>query len=744
MATLVVAATAAAGLSSFAEPAAAAPPEGGCWSYAPTGQVPPVPVPPTVPPTPPTVPPESADLSEDPVVDHSTELEPWSLNPDVDFALTTGGPTVVGRERTVTLTIPEGPVVSPTLLTSGTATFHLAVNGTDIEPIEADFTVEAGEPITDLVATGTFPIATSGAQVVTLRAAFFDAPLLLRRVACNGQTEGVPGAINPATTPLDTKLTTAFTSVATSGGTLTSVTGQQLTTAARPGDTLLFTTTGFASGSEGSALGSAQLCGADGTCTDPTTFPTNVDGVGGGRYVVPGTAPVGPVDLRLSDGDQIVQIPLTVLGGPAIGGEERSGTRRSIVTVTGTGWDPGREVTLQGLTGRSITARVGDDEKVAATPGSDGSLESRFVVSDRDIRSLRATQQRPDGSRLVALAAVEGPLPAGDGPVDDGDEKGNDDGNAEGGDTQTPADPGATTTLPPAAATPLVIPPLAIPQPLPLPFEMVDQPPLPAPVPPEPTPLDLVVSDPRLDGSVSFGELFGGAPERTLTFDIENRGEATVTEPVIAIAIGRSSDLEPSQVEAEVPALEPGETATVTVAVALPAASFGTYHVVGQVGEGDDGAFTLPWVTYPYGLFLLNLLGAGLLGYGVRRRLRSRPSPRLLPAPVLAAREVPALTSEAVVDLTRLEAWWQIKDKGVRPPAKPVLPALAAALPAFAIPGGRPAAPAEDAVVDLDAADLWWRRQLDTPGAALEDAVVDLDAAEKWWSQSRGGASTRA
>ena len=56
----------------------------------------------------------------------------------------------------------------------------------------------------------------------------------------------------------------------------------------------------------------------------------------------------------------------------------------------------------------------------------------------------------------------------------------------------------------------------------------------------------------------------------------------------------------------------------VTVPLELPMAAFGTYHVVGQVGESALGAFDLEWTTFPWGLFALNMLGLVLIVWGVR------------------------------------------------------------------------------------------------------------------------------
>ena len=110
-----------------------------------------------------------------------------------------------------------------------------------------------------------------------------------------------------------------------------------------------------------------------------------------------------------------------------------------------------------------------------------------------------------------------------------------------------------------------------------------------------------------------------------------------------------------------------------TVPLELPMAAFGTYHVVGQVGDTEVGAFELEWTTYPWGLFALNALALVLLAWGVRHRLAACVARRA------AALALPG-DADAVVDLAAADAWWAYRaGTGPRPVARcaAVVPAAA-------------------------------------------------------------------
>ena len=161
-------------------------------------------------------------LDAPPASDVSTALEPWTTVADGGFSLTSSGATASGGTRRATATITSGPVISATDDVTGTASFLLSVDGVPLaDPVQVAFAAEAGDPVTDLVATVDAPGRAPRARTsVRLDAVYFDVPAESLRVACNGQESGSlsPGGPNPATAPLPTDVTTDFTAVASSVG----------------------------------------------------------------------------------------------------------------------------------------------------------------------------------------------------------------------------------------------------------------------------------------------------------------------------------------------------------------------------------------------------------------------------------------------------------------------------------------------------------------------------------------------
>ena len=214
---------------------------------------------------------------------------------------------------------------------------------------------------------------------------------------------------------------------------------------------------------------------------------------------------------------------------------------------------------------------------------------------------------------------------------------------------------------------------------------------------------DLSVTEARLDGEATLSELFGGSPQRDLVFLVENVGDGTVEDPIVRVSVGRSEDVEPQVVDAEVGDLDPGEQTVVTVPLELPMAAFGKYHVVGQVGDTELGAFELEWTTYPWGLFALNALALALLGWGVGTASCSAARRR-------AAALARTGDGDAVVDLGRRRRLVGLP-RGHRPATggagecrgRRRCPVPAAPHPDEPQPG--------EAIVDLDAAEKWWQRR---------------------------------
>lgn len=710
-ALLVVAAVASYGAAGPASAESAAVPAltGGCWSYAPGDPL--------------------TDLAAPPAADLSTALEPWSTLADGGLSLGTAGATVVGGSRTASVDIASGPVVSPTQDAVGTASFLLSIDGTPLAaPVTADFAVAAGQPVTNLTATAAdLAISTAGSHRITLDAVYFDLPAAGVRVACNGQTSGAPGGPNPATDPVTTGLAADFTAVATPSLTITEIDDQAVLTTARPGDVVTVAASGLAS----STLATVQLCDATSSCTPLAGLQADADGVGTATVMVPGGATVGAGTLQVDDGTTNASTPLSVLGVQTVAAAEELESESTAVTLTGTGWDPGRAVTIQGYAGTDSSADATDDPEGTADVAADGTFSATYEVSDQDTESVIVDQARAASNigAVYLISGVIGSTPVGGG--DDGDDTNGDGDNGDdtnGEDGSTTETPGATTDTPITAPAPVAAPaqvPIEAPADIPLPGDVPVE--APAPETPEETTTgaaDLSVSEARLDGRRSLSELFGGSPQRSLVFLVENVGDDTVLSPIVRVSVGRSEDVEPQVVAVDVKDLDPGEQTVVSVPLELPIAAFGTYYVVGQVGDTDLGALDLEWTTYPWGLFALNALALALLAVGIRHRLGTRRSPA--PAATPAAADTAA--GDSVVDLTAAGAWWAYRAGSGPRPGGPA-----------ARPTPRPARPSRTP-----------RRPPATASAPIADeppvgeAIVDLDAAEQWWGRRSGSGGAKA
>jgi len=670
----VVAAAASYGVVVVDPAAAVASPAGGCWTHEPAS-------------------------GSDPGSDISTALEPWTTVPDGGFSLETGGATLVGGTRTATAEITSGPVISETDAVTGLASFFFSVDDEPLdEPVEVEFDVDAGEPVEELLAEVELPIAAAGTYRVRLESVDFDVPAESFRVTCNGQDAGAPGGVNPVTTPEPTDLLADFTTVATSSAKITAIADQAVLNTARPGDTVTVDLAGLAS----STSTSLELCGPGGVCSTVGDVETEPDGTATTTFTVRGSAPVDEGLLRASDGVTQVSTPLAVLGVQLVAAAEKLGEDSTTVTFTGTGWDPNRSVTIRGYAGPSSSAAATDDPALTAAVSATGTFTADFEVSDPATKSVIVDQARTSshiGSVYLISGVIGGGAPVEDPPGGDKDPESEDPKADDPGSGGQSTDTGGTGTG--AGSTPdaVVTPPADIPIPGDVPV-VVPTPGAPVVDATE----DLAVSEVRLDGHATLAELFGGSPERNLVFLVENVGEQDVTDPVVRVSVGRSDDVEPQPVAAEIGDLPPGGREVVSVPLELPMAAFGTYKVVGQVGDTDTGAFALEWSTYPWGLFALNAVALALLAWGVQRRLGLRRESNA------AALDLPE-NGEAVVDLAAADAWWAYRNgTGARPkaPGTTVVPGELA--DPMLLPPPAESLDSGDAVVDLDAAEAWWQR----------------------------------
>ncbi|TIC88050.1 hypothetical protein E8D34_07110 [Nocardioides sp. GY 10113] len=685
-------------------PAVAVDPGGGCWRYVPA---------------------PGADVGEpaDPaaITDVSAALEPWSAaTPAV--SLSTAGGTAVGRARSFVLAIPGGPVLVPSLAadlpaTTATVTALLAYDGTPLEPVEVEVELPAAAA-GDAVAlgavelTGSLPIAAAGASSLVLRSLHVDLPDLALRIDCNGQVEGTPAGVNPATAPVETAVVATFDAAASSAVAVTAVAGQPSTAAARAGDTVRLAGTGF----DGLGEAEVMLCpigaGEDdvaGDCVAAGSVTADEAGAWSTGVTLPEAADLadvvgdrategggGPIALRIAPAaveDPAAPEPLApiivrvrFLGEPTLAVTDEEKGRRPI-RVAATDLDPGRSVRLRALdAGGEPVGRA-----VRATPGARGGVRIRMPRPE-GATEVRATQWRRGGPLVVAADLPTAEVADEPAPT-------------------LPPVPGAPAVAPPAVAEPAataVAPPADIPEPEPMPIDEVA-----APVDPESVPVEegaVVVTAAELVGSATLADLFGASPRRILRLTVENVGDGVVTAPGLEIAVGRTGDVEPIYSAAGLGSIAPGETQQVEVPIALGVGAIGTYQIDGRLGAGDAGSFSLTWQTYPWGLIGLNLAGVVLLVWAVNRRLSRRSSPVLasaLAAPaataaggVGAASGVPTRTDDAVVDLETLERWWALQAvPGGLAAAVAAGGTSVAPVPAPQEPGG--------AVVDVEAVERW-------------------------------------
>lgn len=668
-----------AGVGLGASPAHAvvevSPTEGGCWTYVPDR--------PAVDPAAPAAGWSLPGVAEDAV----QPFQAWASGADATrLTLETSGATVKDLDRTFRLGVVNGPVLDEALPVAGSATavFSLQTAGATEEiTASVPFLVDAGERVGPLEIDGVVPIAGEGDHVLQLESLYFDAPSFLGPgtvTACNGQPGTEPSAgdgmvpgVNPATTPLAvTGLEETFVGYEARALGLDAVRGQQagVTSHARGGDGLAVRATGL---DTGEAL-VAELCAGPALteCVQSApSEPAGSDGTATTTVTLPGDVRAGDAVLRVPDRADFPELDLAVLAAPTAEVTEKVGEEELTATLAGTGWDPGATVVVAGVAAGAASAD--GPTEVAVRP--DGSFDATYVATDSATTALSVTQERPDGfaaltTRHDLRAAVPGPV---DTTPPDGEEPKEED-------PPVPADP--PVTAPPTSSTP-TLPSAAPAVDIPLPGEV--------PVNDVPAPLDgtgtegteaLKVSEAHLRGEASWSEMFGGSSRRDVTFLAENTGETTIANPLVRLGVGRTADVDPAIVAAEVGELPPGARVAVAVDVALPMASFGVYQVVGQVGDAEENRFALEWQTYPWGLIALNLMGVALLVWGVARRQRQRNAP----APLVVGADDEAGAS--VVDLTALDRWW----------------ATGKVTP-------RVEEDDNDSIVDLEAADRWWAKR---------------------------------
>ncbi|WP_370614823.1 hypothetical protein [Mumia sp. Pv 4-285] len=276
---------------------------------------------------------------------------------------------------------------------------------------------------------------------------------------------------------------------------------------------------------------------------------------------------------------------------------------------------------------------------------------------------------------------------------------------------------------------------------------------------------DLVVTNAHLEGSGGLAGFFGFAPARRLVVEVENRGTAAAYNPEIALGVGKSDLQKPDVVLKRDITVEPLQSATIESKIELPFAAFGTYHVVGSIGEGETGAlFQTTWGAYPWGLVAINLLMVLLLAWAIKHRrdvIKARPaldaqskaaltsSPYPLPDVVYVDALGGFLVSPKAVGrsglIKRLDGRLEQRDLETLLHDPAALAAGVALGTSIGSAGGS-AEPGGASVIDLAALDAWLQRRhpgvvADHAGAdggagastsAVADSVVDVDAVDTW------------
>lgn len=359
--------------------ASAVTPTGGCWVYSP---------------------PSGADIEDTtPASNTSSSLAPWS-DGAADYTLTTSGGTTVGSTRNFSLVFDKGPKNGGPPA-SGTAYYYFSVNGTNLPAVTKAFSAGGGAVIPGDTITGSFTVASAGSTTVKLRKVIYDIPTFLTRVNCNGQTSGVAGGVNPATTPIDTNITASFTAVGPTA-TVTGISNQVVTTAARKNDVISFDVSNFA----GAGTGTAELCNTSGSSCDAGSSSVTIaaGGTGSGTLAVPATPTAGARTLKVTSGSETSLTPITILGNPTVATNVVGGGAGTIVTVSGTNWDPNQSVTVGGYqSGPPFPPPASADPTVTATANSSGSFSQSFTVNDPATAFLGASRTHAGGTPPVVL-----------------------------------------------------------------------------------------------------------------------------------------------------------------------------------------------------------------------------------------------------------------------------------------------------------------------------------------------------
>lgn len=322
--------------------------------------------------------------------DSGTGTSPTTWADTFGLTLTPATPSP-GQTVTVTLTAAAGPLNGPAPLNIGdvpvVVTVGLAGSQSGTLTLNlAGYPTAAKDPYTPLgaiTATGTFVAGAAGAATATVNHVKFANPTAATYCSAAGDRD-------QKASPAPTTIVEPF-SVFNGATTVTSVTGQTVTTHARAGNTINFAVTGLAASAtltaslkDASATGVGEGSGAG--STDPT-------GSGTGTLVVPAGATTGVRTLVVSDGVNTVSRTITVLAVPTVAITPGGGGAGTSVVVSGANWNPGSTVTVRGyqaLAGPPPPSPTAD-APVTVTATATGGISGTYVVNAANTAYLGAS-----------------------------------------------------------------------------------------------------------------------------------------------------------------------------------------------------------------------------------------------------------------------------------------------------------------------------------------------------------------
>ena len=313
--------------------------------------------------------------------DGSTPSSPTTWNDT--FSLTQSPATPApGQTVTVTFTAQTGSANGPVPLEAGMVpvTVKVALGGSqsgNVTLSHANYpsaTVPAGGNLGTITATGTYVAGGAGAATATVN----------QVVMFNAQAAtycSATGTANPKGAPAATQIVEEF-NVFGGSASVSSITGQTVTTHARVGNTINFSVSGLDANANLTA--NLQAVGGGGTPQGAGTGTTDAAGNGTGTLQVPTGATTGARSIVVSDGTNTVTAPITILGQPTLSITPNGGGTGTAVAVSGTNWNPGSTITVggyqafQGVPPPPATS----DPSITATASASGGLSTTFTVND--------------------------------------------------------------------------------------------------------------------------------------------------------------------------------------------------------------------------------------------------------------------------------------------------------------------------------------------------------------------------